>query len=112
MAGAPESARLEETERDLARGREERAPGGEETRRAGNVKARRAHARERTRPPAGARRSSFLRPPLPPPFHAHAPPAALAPQPRQSPELGELAGTAGCWGCVTLDSPSLLVRLI
>lgn len=104
--------RLGETERDPAREREVRAPGGEGTRRAGIVreKARRAHARERTRPPAGARRSSF--PALP---RARAPccPGASAPAtlarsvgPPERPEA------AGGWAYGALASPSLLVRVV
>ena len=69
LHGACGSERPRQTRRERKR---RRAPGGEETRRAGNVreKARGAHARERTLPPAGAPRSPLSLPrPHPTPGH-------------------------------------------
>lgn len=73
---------LGETEKDLAREQEARAPGGEGTRRAGNVREKARRARTRVR---GRAHLLALGAPPSPPFHAHAPPAALAPQPPQPP---------------------------
>lgn len=106
LAEAPGNVRLRETERDPARGREVRAPGGEGTRRAGNVreKSRRAHARGRTRPPAGARRSPS--PALP---RARVPgcPRAMAPA---TPRVRRWM--AGDRGCHAPAWPSLLVGAV
>lgn len=112
MAGAPGSVSFGETEKDLAREQEARAPGGEGKRRAGNVreKARRAHARERTRPPAGARRSFF--PALPRARAPCCPRASALATPAQSVGQPELPETASGWGCGALASPSLLVRVV
>lgn len=76
LRGACGSERPRQTRRE---GRRRRAPGGEETRRAGNVreKARGAHARERTLPPAGAPRSPLS---LPRPHPTIGPPARTRPR--------------------------------
>lgn len=76
LRGACGSERPRQTRRE---GRRRRAPGGEETRRAGNVreKARGAHARERTLPPAGAPRSPLS---LPRPHPTPGPPARTRPR--------------------------------
>ncbi|XP_069427634.1 uncharacterized protein [Ovis canadensis] len=76
LRGACGSERPRQTRRESRR---RRAPGGEETRRAGNVreKARGAHARERTLPPAGAPRSPLS---LPRPHPTPGPPARTRPR--------------------------------